>query len=119
MTQDGRRRVVVTGLGVLAPNGKTLEEFWQANVQGQSGIDYITLFDATDFNVKIAGEVKNFNPSQYLMPAIYRKIDRFAQLGVSAAKMALDDAQIESKGLESYLVRRRIVREFGPYLGIG
>jgi len=89
-----KQRVVVTGMGVLAPNGKTLDEFWQANVNGVSGIDYISLFDIKDFDIKIGGEVKNFDPAQYILPSIYRKIDRFAQLGVCAAKMAIDDAAL-------------------------
>ena len=87
-----KRRVVITGMGVLAPNGKTLEEFWHNNVTGVSGIDYIRAFDTSDFAIKIAAEVKDFDPAAYLLPGIYRKIDRFAQLGVSAAKLALEDA---------------------------
>lgn len=92
-------RVVITGMGVLAPHGKTLDEFWKSNINGVSGIDYIQSFDTKDFDVKIAGEIKDFDPSQYVLPAIYRKIDRFAQLGVCAAKMALEDAglHIDSK----------------------
>ncbi len=89
-----KRRVVITGMGVLAPNGNTLEEFWNALLSGKSGIDYIKAFDTKDHDVKIAGEVKNFDPAKYLLPAIYRKLDRFAQLGVCAAKMALDDAKL-------------------------
>ena len=89
------RRIVITGLGVLAPNGKTIDEFWQASVQGRSGIDYIKSFDTGDFEVKVAGEVKEFDPSHYVLPGIYRKIDRFAQLGVCAAKMALDDSKLK------------------------
>lgn len=92
-TED--QRVVVTGMGVLAPNGKTLPEFWDACIQGRSGIDYIKAFDTKDFEVKIAGEVKDFDPAAYVLPAIHRKVDRFAQLGVCAAKMAMDDAQIK------------------------
>ena len=89
------KRIVVTGMGVLAPNGKTLTEFWQNNVQGVSGIDLLTSFDTKEFEVKIAGEIKDFDPAQYLLPGIYRKIDRFAQLGVSAAKMALEDSKLQ------------------------
>jgi len=90
-----RRRVVITGMGVLAPNGKTLDEFWDANRRGISGIDYIRSFDTEGFEVKIAGEVKDFDPANYVLPGIYRKIDRFAQLGVCAAKMALDDSKLK------------------------
>jgi 3-oxoacyl-[acyl-carrier-protein] synthase II len=84
--------IVITGMGVLAPNGNTLQEFWESCVNGRSGIDYLKAFDTTEFEVKIAGEVKNFDPANYLLPAIYRKLDRFSQLGVCAAKMAIDDA---------------------------
>lgn len=98
------KRIVVTGMGVLAPNGKTLEEFWQANVTGKSGIDYLSAFDTKDFEVKIGGEVKDFDPAQYLLPGIYRKIDRFAQLGVSGTKLALDDAGLAiSSEMESQI----------------
>ena len=90
-----KKRVVVTGMGVLAPNGKTLPEFWDACIKGQSGIGYIHGFDTSEFEVKIAGEVKAFDPASYVLPAIYRKIDRFAQLGVCAAKMAIDDAGLK------------------------
>ena len=92
-TQD--QCVVVTGMGILAPNGKTLSEFWDACIQGRSGIDPIQAFDTNDFEVKIAGEVKDFDPATYVLPGIHRKIDRFAQFGVCAAKMAIDDAQLK------------------------
>jgi len=88
------RQVVITGMGVLAPNGKTLDEFWNANVSGKSGIDYTSLFDTKDYQIKIAGEIKDFDPAEYVKPAIYRKVDRFAQFGVCAAKMAIDDAEL-------------------------
>jgi 3-oxoacyl-[acyl-carrier-protein] synthase II len=90
-----RKRIVITGMGVLAPNGKTLDEFWNANTGGISGIDYIRSFDTQDFEVKIGGEVKDFDPASYVLPGIYRKIDRFAQLGVCAAKMALDHSNLK------------------------
>lgn len=101
MSNNSDRKVVVTGMGVLAPNGKTLEEFWEANINGKSGIDFISLFDASEFDVKIAGEVKNFDPSLYMMPGIYRKMDRFAQLGVAATKMALDDSRIDLSSINT------------------
>lgn len=91
-----KRQVVITGMGVLAPNGKSLEEFWNACLKGQSGVDYLKSFDTADFEIKIAAEVKDFDPAQYLLPGIYRKIDRFAQLGVAATKMALDDAGLKA-----------------------
>lgn len=89
-----KKAIVVTGMGILAPNGNTISEFWDACLKGKSGIDYIRAFDSKDFEVKIAGEIKNFDPSKYLLPALYRKMDRFAQLGVCAAKWALDDSSL-------------------------
>ena len=82
-------------MGVLSSVGKTLPEFWDACINGKSGVEYIKSFDAKDFEVKIAGEVKDFDSSKYVLPAIYRKLDRFAQLGVCAAKMAIDDAELK------------------------
>lgn len=90
-----RKRVVITGMGVLAPNGKTLDDFWKANINGVSGIDCIHSFDTQDFEVKIGGEVRDFDPANYVLPGVHRKIDRFAQLGVCAAKMALDDSRLK------------------------
>lgn len=91
---EKQNRIVITGMGVLAPNGKTLDEFWNANIEGQSGVGKITHFDSKPLKVHIAGEIKDFDPEQYMLPAVYRKIDRFAQLGVAAAKMAVEDARI-------------------------
>lgn len=95
-----RNRVVVTGMGVLAPNGKTLDQFWNSCVSGVSGVDYIQAFDTKDFDIKIAGEVKDFDPADYLLPGIYRKMDRFAQLGVSATKMAWEDGALKLDSIE-------------------
>ena len=97
MKQSRENRVVVTGMGILAPNGKTLPEFWDACVKGRSGIDRIQAFDTSEFEVKVAAEVRDFDPAAYVLPAIHRKADRFAQLGVCAAKMALDDAQFRTE----------------------
>lgn len=88
------RRVVVTGMGVLAPNGSGIQAFADAIFAGKSGIGPITRFDPVTLDVKIAAEVKNFDATDYMPIAIVRKTDRFAQFGVAAAKMALDDAQL-------------------------
>lgn len=93
-----RRRVVITGMGVLAPNGNNVEEFWKANVAGASGVTHITRFDPSVVKVQIAGEVKNFDPEQYMNPGIYRKLDRFGQLGVAASKDAVEDSGLTSNG---------------------
>ncbi len=65
-----RNRVVVTGMGILAPNGTGLEAFWESLLAGRSGIGPITLFDATGFKSRIAGEVKNFDPLDYIEPEL-------------------------------------------------
>lgn len=59
------RRVVITGLGVIAPNGVDKDDFWKANCEGVSGVDIIKSFDTTEYNTKIAAEIKNFEPAEY------------------------------------------------------
>ncbi len=92
-----KRRVVVTGLGVVAPNGVGKDEFAKAIFSGCSGVDSITRFDTSKYSVKIAAEVKNFDPVDYMPIAVMRKTDRFAQLGIAATKLALEDAGIPEK----------------------
>jgi 3-oxoacyl-[acyl-carrier-protein] synthase II len=92
-----KRRVVVTGLGVLAPNGIGIKSFAEGIFSGKSGIGAITRFNSSDFKIKIAGEIKDFDPVDYMPIAVVRKTDRFAQLGVAAAKMALGDAALDSE----------------------
>jgi 3-oxoacyl-[acyl-carrier-protein] synthase II len=87
-----RRRVVITGLGVIAPNGIGKEAFWKAITEGKSGIGRITRFDASEFPSQIAGEVRDFDPSQFLEAKEARRLDRFSQLGIVASFMAVNDA---------------------------
>ena len=91
-----KRRVVVTGLGVVAPNGIGKKDFSDAIFAGKSGIAKITSLDTSNLKVKIAGEVTNFDPCDYIPIHIYRKSDRFVHLGLSATKLAMDDANILS-----------------------
>ncbi|WP_373069402.1 beta-ketoacyl-ACP synthase II [Sulfurimonas sp.] len=86
------RRVVVTGLGMINAVGNDKESAFKAICDGVCGIDTITLFDPTDYAVKIAGEVKNFDPSEVMPPKEVKKADRFIHLGLKAAKEAMDDA---------------------------
>jgi 3-oxoacyl-[acyl-carrier-protein] synthase II len=86
------RRAVITGIGIIASNGIGKDEFWDSNIEGISGIGIIKRIDTSQLETKIAGEVKSFNPSLYIEKSKSRVLDRFAQLGVSAAKMALDDS---------------------------
>lgn len=86
------RRVVITGMGAITAVGNTVEETWKNLVAGKSGIDCITRFDASNFPVKIAGEVKGFNPDDYIDPRASRRMARFSQYSVATAKQALDEA---------------------------
>lgn len=88
------RRVVVTGLGVVAPNGIGVDTFWESLVNGVSGIDRITRFDASRHDVKIAGEVKGFDPLLYMEKREVKKMDRFIHYALASAVMAVDDARL-------------------------
>jgi 3-oxoacyl-[acyl-carrier-protein] synthase II len=88
-----RNRVVITGMGVLAPNGIGLEAFWESLLAGRSGIGPITLFDAADLKSRIAGEVKGFDPADYIEPELKpRRMARHTQFAYAATMMALRDA---------------------------
>ncbi len=96
-----RNRVVVTGIGVLAPNGIGLEAFWGSLLAGRSGIAPITLFDASDFKSKIAGEVKDFDPLDYMEPEMKpKRLARHTQLAYAATIMALEDAGFDLGNLK-------------------
>lgn len=90
-----KRRVVVTGLGVVSPIGSTIDEFWKSLLEGKSGIKPLTAFDPKHFTCKIAAEVKDFNPSSYLSPKEMRRMDRFVQFAVVASKIAMADSKID------------------------
>jgi 3-oxoacyl-[acyl-carrier-protein] synthase II len=90
------RRVVVTGLGVVSPVGNDITSFWNALIEGKSGIDKITLFDASGFDSQIAGEVKGFNPKDYgITPRDLRRTDRFVQYAIAASKQAIEGAGLD------------------------
>ena len=91
-----KRRVVVTGMGMISPIGHTVEESWQAAVAGRSGIGLNESFDTTDYAVKICGSVRDFDISPYMNPKEARRIDDFIQLGIAAAAQAIQDAGLES-----------------------
>jgi len=89
------RRVVITGLGVVAPNGIGKTAFWEALVSGKSGVDYITAFDATPYPCHVAGEVKEFRSADFMSPRKARTMGRFSQFAVAATRMSLEDARLE------------------------
>ena len=114
-----RNRVVITGMGVLAPNGIGLEAFWDSLLQGRSGIGPITHFDATDFKSRIAGEVKDFHPLDYIEPELKpKRMARHTQLAYAASMMAIRDAGLvinESDLPQSYSGRHRRKHERDGY----
>lgn len=89
------KRVVITGLGALTPVGNSAPETWEALVKGVSGIAPITAFDASLFKTQFAGEVKNFNPEEYIDRKEARKMDRYAQFSVYVADEAIRDSQLD------------------------
>src|SRR3954454_8711597 len=95
MSQNGRRRVVITGLGMVSPIGKDVSSSWQALIAGESGAAEITLFDHTDFPVHFACEAKDFEPTEWLERKQARRMDRFAQFTISAARQAEQDAGLD------------------------
>jgi 3-oxoacyl-[acyl-carrier-protein] synthase II len=104
-------RVVVTGLSALTPIGNTLQDSWANLVAGVSGIGPITLFDCSDFDSKIAGELKNFEPAQYMGPKEAKRMDRFVQIAVAAGKQLMEDCGLE--------MTADVAPEVGVLLGCG
>ena len=107
----GRKRVVVTGLGSLTPIGNTVEAYWQALMDGKSGIGPITLFDASSHACRIAGEVKDFDPCDYISKKDAKRMDRFSQFAIAASKQAIADAEFEITDLNA--------EEVGVLIGTG
>lgn len=105
------RRVVITGLGVVTPLGIGVQRNWEALLTGESGIGKITSFDASDYPCKIAGEVKDFNPLDYVDKKDVKRLDRFTQFALAGATMAMADAAV---GLSKETSHR-----FGCLIGVG
>lgn len=93
-----KRRVVITGMGILSPLGLDLESSWEGVTAGRSGIGPITHFDASAFPTRISGEVKGFDPAQWIAPKDVKKMDPFVHYGVAASLMAIADAGITIEG---------------------
>jgi len=94
------RRVVVTGLGAITPIGNNVNEFWKGIKDGKCGIDEITLFDTSEYKAKLAGEVKNYNPEEYLDKKSSKRLDKFSQFAVIASKEAMKDSGINSENTD-------------------
>jgi len=97
-------RVVVTGLGAVTPIGNNITEFWNGLISGKCGIDYITKFDTTDFKVKVAAEVKDFDPTPYIDKSLLRKTDMFTQYALVATAQAMEDANLTDYNPEDLAV---------------
>ena len=106
------RRVVVTGLGAITPLGNDVDTLWTNLVAGKLGIDKITLFDTTDYAVKIAAEVKDFDPKDYMDKSDVRRADRNVHMGVAAAVQAFEDS-----GIEGHYEAERAACYFGSGIG--
>jgi 3-oxoacyl-[acyl-carrier-protein] synthase II len=106
-----RRRVVVTGVGLISPAGTGTEECWSAIQQGKSGIAHITQFDTADFTAKIAGEVKSFDPLAYVDKKELKKMGRFIQFAIAASEFAVKSARLEVTEEDS--------ENIGVYIGSG
>jgi len=106
-----RNRVVVTGLGAVTPLGLNVSEYWQGLVEGRSGIGPITHFDPSDLSCKVAGEVKDFDPLNYMERKEARHMARFSQFAIAAVTMAVEDAKID--------LAKEDPERLGVYLGNG
>lgn len=93
------KRVVVTGIGALTPLGNNLDDFWNGLINGVSGADFITLFDAAKFKTRFACELKNFDPTEFMEKKEARKIDRFTQTALVASDQAVKDAGINNENI--------------------
>jgi len=106
-----KRRVAVTGLGAVTSYGAGVDVLWQSVQQGKSGISHISSFDTTNFSVRIAGEIKDFNPEEYIEPRLVRNLDRFCQFALPAADEALKDSGLDLNVIDP--------RKIGVIVGTG
>jgi len=107
----GTRRVVVTGLGTLSPVGNTADEFWSALVQGRSGVGLISKFDTTGYPTRIAGEVRNFDPLNFVDKKEARRLDPYLQYAIASAVLAVQDAALDTNKVDG--------TRFGVLIGSG
>lgn len=99
-----KRRVVITGMGAVTPNGNNVDTFWNSCKEGKVGIDRITKFDTSDFKVKLAAEVKDFRAADHMDPKAARRMEPFAQYAVAASGEAMEDAGINMEAEDPYRV---------------
>ncbi|RYZ74259.1 MAG: beta-ketoacyl-[acyl-carrier-protein] synthase II [Lysobacteraceae bacterium] len=113
-----QRRVVVTGMGMISPLGNDLSSSWDAIVNGRSGLGPITSFDASQFTTRIAGEIRDFDPSAYMSPKDVKKMDAFIHYGIAASLMAMDDSGLEVAEQNAERIGAIIGAGIGGILGI-
>ena len=98
------RRVVITGMGAITPIGNSVEEFWNSIKEGKTGFGSITYFDTADYRCKLAAEVKDFDPAQYMDKKSARRMEQFCQFAVAAAGQAISDAGLTMEQEDPYMV---------------
>ena len=108
---NGRKRIVVTGMGAVTPLGEGVTQFWDSLVAGRSGVGPMTLADPTDYPCRISGEVSGFDPEQYIEKREARRLARFSQLAIAAAGEAMRNACLSAGKVDS--------ERMGVYLGNG
>lgn len=106
-----RTRVVITGMGVITPVGNDIPTFWNSLTTGVSGIDYVTAFDTSEYSTKIAGEIKNFNPEDFIDKKEVRRMDRFVHFAIAASKQAISNAGLN--------IDESNANRIGVYIGSG
>lgn len=113
-----KRRVVVTGMGMVCPVGLTVSESWKNILAGKSGINEITAFDVSAFTTRFGGSVKNFDASQYIPPKDVKKMDVFIHYGIAAGKQAIEDAGLEVTDANAHRIGVAIGSGIGGLNGI-
>ena len=108
-----KRRVVVTGIGAITPIGNSANEFWNNIKKNKNGINQITIFDTTDFKVKLAAEVKNFNVEDYIGKKEVKRMDKYTQFAVIASNEAVKDSKLDLDNID----KERIGVIFGSGIG--
>ncbi|GAE93593.1 3-oxoacyl-[acyl-carrier-protein] synthase [Gracilibacillus boraciitolerans JCM 21714] len=106
-----KNRVVITGMGAITPLGNNVTQFWDHLKSGTSGIDYVTKVNKDDFPAKVAGEIKDWDPTKYMEKKETKRMDLFTQYAVAAAKMAVEDAKLD--------ITDEIAPRVGVWIGSG
>ncbi len=114
-----KKRVVITGMGAVTPIGNNVQDFWDALLRGDNGVDIITRFDVSEFSVKIGAEVKNFDPTERIEKKEVRRMDRFTQYALYASGEAIDDSGLLKSNYDRYRVGILIASGIGGIETLG